>query len=71
MSRKGKASPSEAGRGKYSPPASPERVTAEVPERRDKGVHLYNARLLMKSSCFKNTSREIRETPMLFSVSRN
>ncbi|MFH1624233.1 MAG: hypothetical protein ABID54_03645 [Pseudomonadota bacterium] len=43
VSWKGKASPSEAGRGKYSPPASPERVTAEVPERRDKGVHVHNA----------------------------
>ncbi|MFH1625848.1 MAG: hypothetical protein ABID54_11950 [Pseudomonadota bacterium] len=30
MSRRGKASPLEAGRGKYSPPASPERVTAEA-----------------------------------------
>ncbi|MFH1626347.1 MAG: hypothetical protein ABID54_14500 [Pseudomonadota bacterium] len=29
VSREGKASPSEARRGKYSPPASPERVTAE------------------------------------------
>ncbi|MFH1624962.1 MAG: hypothetical protein ABID54_07375 [Pseudomonadota bacterium] len=30
VSREGKASPSEAGRGKYSPPANPERVTAEA-----------------------------------------
>ncbi|MFH1624396.1 MAG: hypothetical protein ABID54_04475 [Pseudomonadota bacterium] len=30
VSRKGKASPLEAGRGEYSPPASPERVTAEA-----------------------------------------
>ncbi|MFH1624435.1 MAG: hypothetical protein ABID54_04680 [Pseudomonadota bacterium] len=28
--RKGKASPLEAGRGKDSPPANPERVTAKV-----------------------------------------
>ncbi|MFH1625323.1 MAG: hypothetical protein ABID54_09250, partial [Pseudomonadota bacterium] len=55
VSRKGKASPSEAGRGRYSPPASPERVTAEVPERRDKGVHLHNVGSLMKSWCFENT----------------
>ncbi|MFH1623807.1 MAG: hypothetical protein ABID54_01460 [Pseudomonadota bacterium] len=48
VSGKGNASPLEAGRGKYSPPVSPERVTAEVPERRDKGVHLNNARLVMK-----------------------
>jgi hypothetical protein len=27
VSRKGKAGPLEAGRGKYSPPANPERVT--------------------------------------------
>ncbi|MFH1625419.1 MAG: hypothetical protein ABID54_09740, partial [Pseudomonadota bacterium] len=41
--QEGESQPEEAGRGKYFPPASPERVTAEVPERRDKGVHLYNA----------------------------
>ncbi|MFH1624658.1 MAG: hypothetical protein ABID54_05815 [Pseudomonadota bacterium] len=63
MSRKGKASPSEAGRGKYSPPASPDRVTAEVPERRDKWVHLNNARLEIKSRCSGNTSAQTRETP--------
>jgi len=49
VSRKGKASPLEAGRGKYSPPASPDRVTAEAVKRRDKGVHLKNAGLSMKS----------------------
>jgi len=38
VSRKGKASPLEAGRGKYSPPASPERVTSEALKRRDRGV---------------------------------
>jgi hypothetical protein len=35
---KGKASPLEAGRGKYSPPANLERVTSEALKRRDKGV---------------------------------
>jgi len=49
VSRKGKASPLEAGRGKYSPTASPERVTAKAVKRRDKGVHLKNAILSMKS----------------------
>jgi hypothetical protein len=29
-SRKGKAGPLETGRGKYSPPASPEKVTSEA-----------------------------------------
>ena len=37
VSRKGKAGPLEAGRGKHSPPASPERVTPEVLKRRDNG----------------------------------
>jgi hypothetical protein len=37
-SRKGKAGPLEAGRGKYSPPANPERVTSEALKRRDNGV---------------------------------
>ena len=40
VSRKGKAGPLEAGRGKYSPPANPERVASEGLKRRDKGVHL-------------------------------
>ncbi|MFH1623754.1 MAG: hypothetical protein ABID54_01180 [Pseudomonadota bacterium] len=39
--REGEGQPEEAGRGKYSPPANPERVTAEVLERRDKGVHVH------------------------------
>ena len=46
VSRKGKASPLEAGRGKYSPPASPERVTAEVVKRRDKGVSLEKSHII-------------------------
>ncbi len=38
VSRKGKASPLEAGRGKYSPPASPERVSPRKQgKRKDKG----------------------------------
>ncbi|MFH1624166.1 MAG: hypothetical protein ABID54_03300 [Pseudomonadota bacterium] len=60
--QEGESQPEEAGRGKYSPPAGPERVTAEVPERRDKGVHLHNAGLLMNSRCSENTSPETRET---------
>jgi len=40
VSRKGKAGPLEAGRGKYSPPASPERVTSEALKGRDKGFPL-------------------------------
>ena len=35
--QEGKASPLEAGRGKYSPPVSPERVTSKALKRRDKG----------------------------------
>ena len=38
MSGKGKTGPLEAGRGKYSPPANPERVTLEVLKRGDKGL---------------------------------
>ncbi|MFH1623897.1 MAG: hypothetical protein ABID54_01925 [Pseudomonadota bacterium] len=40
VSRKGKASPSETGRGKYSPPASPARVTAEAASEGIKGFTL-------------------------------
>ena len=38
VSREGKAAPSERRRGRYSPPASRERVTSGASERRDKGV---------------------------------
>jgi len=38
VSRKGKASPLEAGRGKYSPPASPDRVTVEAVSEGIKGL---------------------------------
>jgi hypothetical protein len=37
VSRKGKAPPLERGKGKYSPPANPERVTAKALKRGDKG----------------------------------
>ena len=37
VSGKGKAGPLEAGRGEYSPPANPERVTLEALKRRDDG----------------------------------
>jgi hypothetical protein len=40
VSRKGKAPPLEQGRGKYSPPANPIRVTARASERRDNGIRL-------------------------------
>ncbi|MFH1625708.1 MAG: prenyltransferase [Pseudomonadota bacterium] len=70
VSRKGKASPEEAGRGKYSPPASPERVTAEVPERRDRGVHLTSYRLSLKSWCWENASLKLQETPVIISLIR-
>jgi len=39
-SRKGKTSPLEAGRGKYSPPANLERVTSEALKRWGNGVRL-------------------------------
>jgi hypothetical protein len=38
VSRKGKAGPLEAGRGKYSPPANPERVALEPLKRRNSRV---------------------------------
>jgi hypothetical protein len=40
VSRKGKASPLEAGRGKYSPPVSPERVTSKAGEAKGQGFSL-------------------------------
>ena len=45
VSRKGKASPLEAGRGRYSPPASPERVTSKAGEVKGQGFSLIKNRI--------------------------
>jgi len=45
VSRKGKASPLEAGRGKYSPPVSPERVTSKAGEAKGQGFSLIKNRI--------------------------
>jgi hypothetical protein len=57
VSREGKAGPSEAGRGKYSPPANPERVTSGASERRDDSA-------LLQGIEKDNVIREFRE-PMV------
>ncbi|MFB0505530.1 MAG: hypothetical protein ACETWT_02240 [Thermodesulfobacteriota bacterium] len=62
MSRKGKASPLEAGRGKYSPPANPERVTSEGLKRRDKGVHVSKQKYLINSTGYQNIADKSQET---------
>jgi hypothetical protein len=36
--QEGKAAPLERGRGRYSPPATPERVTSKALKRRDNSV---------------------------------
>jgi hypothetical protein len=58
VSRKGKAGPLEAGRGKYSPPASPERVTPEALKRRDNGFSLIGTFSERRRTSFFETSRE-------------
>jgi hypothetical protein len=63
VSRKGKASPLEAGRGKYSPPAKPERVTSKAWKRRDNGVHVRKIQNALKSIGYKNTPGKSKETP--------
>jgi len=62
-SRKGKAGPLEAGRGKYSPPANPERVTSEGLKRRDKGVHLSEIKNTINSIDYKKNCQQNQETP--------
>jgi len=61
---KGKASPLETGRGKYSPPANPERVTSEGLKRRDKGVRISKIEYEINSKCYKNLVSKIQETPV-------
>ncbi len=61
--RKGKAGPLEVGRGKYSPPANPERVTSEGLKRRDKGVHMSKIRYGINSIGYKNIANKSQETP--------
>jgi hypothetical protein len=63
VSRKGKAGPLEAGRGKHSPPANPERVTSEALKRRDKGVLLEKPESVIVSIAYKNRPSKIQETP--------
>ncbi|MCW3992784.1 MAG: hypothetical protein NWE79_08740, partial [Candidatus Bathyarchaeota archaeon] len=64
MSREGKAGPSEAGRGKYSPPANPERVTAGASERRGAGVLLPRSKKGKIFKDYENTRCESPETPV-------
>ena len=61
--RKGKAGPLEAGRGKYSPPASPEGVTSEALKRRDNSVRISKIKYIINSTCYKNIVRNSQETP--------
>ena len=63
VSKKGEAGPLEAGRGKYSPPANPERVTSEVLERRNNGVHLSEIKDTINSIDCKNIVNKNQETP--------
>jgi hypothetical protein len=60
-----KASPLEAGRGKYSPPANPERVTSEGLKRRDKGVHVSKQRYFINSTGDKNIASKSQETSVV------
>jgi hypothetical protein len=66
VSRKGKAGPLEAGRGKYSPPENPERVTAGASERRDGGVLLQRSKKERLSRDYENPWSESPETPGVF-----
>jgi hypothetical protein len=63
VSGKGKAGPSEAGRGKYSPPGNPERVTSEALKRRDNGVLWRKTESSMKSKGWGNPPNKNQETP--------
>jgi len=59
VSREGKTGPSEAGRGKYSPPANPERVTAGASERRNGGVLLQRSKKERLSRNYGNNGLKI------------
>ena len=63
MSRKGKAAPSERRRGRNSPPANPERVTAGASERRGNGVHRMKSKEVQYSKAYKYSRCQIEETP--------
>jgi hypothetical protein len=68
VSRKGKAGPLEAGRGKHSPPANPERVTSEALKRRDNAVLLGKPESEIISIGYKNAPSKIQETPEKFAA---
>jgi hypothetical protein len=63
VSRKGKTGPLEAGRGKYSPPANPGRVTSEALKRRDNGVLSGKTESLMRSADYRIPANKNQETP--------
>jgi hypothetical protein len=56
--QEGESRPFEAGRGKYSPPASPERVTPEALKRRDNGFPLIKTFSEQRRASFFETSSE-------------
>jgi hypothetical protein len=64
VSGKGKAGPLEVGRGKYSPPANPERVTSKALKRRDNGVLSTKTESFMKSKGYSNPTNKNQETPV-------
>ena len=55
VSGKGKADPSEIGRGKHSPPASPERVTSEA---LSEGIPAFTSHELRKLHIPRSNGRE-------------
>jgi len=58
VSRKGKAGPLEAGRGKYSPPANPERVTLEpLKRRKETPVRMLELPELLRTPFLQNAVR--------------
>jgi hypothetical protein len=63
--RKGKAGPLEAGRGKHSPLANPERVTSEALKRRDNGILLGKPESEIVSIGYKSDPSKIQETPVI------
>jgi hypothetical protein len=58
VSRKGKAGPLEAGRGKYSPPANPERVTLEALSEGTRGFSRKNISQRRRASFFEASRKK-------------
>jgi len=68
--RKGKAPPSERGRGGYCPHANHERVTSGASERRGNRASQRKSKNAIESESYEDSRKQIQETSVKESVDK-